>query len=273
MRSALVTGTSSGIGEAIALDLAAAGWRVWAGVRDPRDGERLRQAAGGNLEPLALDITDEGQVAAAAERVGGRLDALVNNAGIVVAGPLEALPLAALRRQLEVNVVAQVGVTQALLPALREARGRIVFISSVSGLLAFPLLGAYAASKHALEAVGDAWRRELAPWGIGVSLVEPGPVKSGIWEQTRASAQAAVAEVDEATLALYEGAIAGLEKGAAEAEEGAEEPRVVVDAVRHALTSPNPRTRYLVGPRAKWRTLLARYLPDRWLDRRLAGRP
>lgn len=268
----LVTGASSGIGEAIALDLAAAGWRVWAGVRRPEDGERLRAAAAANLEPVALDITDEGQVAAAAERVGGKLDALVNNAGVVVPGPLEALPLGALRRQLEVNVVAQVAVTQALLPALREAKGRIVFISSVSGLLAFPLLGAYAASKHALEAVGDALRRELAPWGIGVSLVEPGPVQSRVWEKTKAAARADVAAADPARLALYEGAIAGLEAGAARAAEGAEHPRVVVAAVRHALTSPHPRTRYLVGPRSKWRTLLARYLPDRWLDGRLAQR-
>ena len=271
MPSVLVTGASSGIGKAVAISLASEGWTVLAGVRKEADGEALRAAAGG-IRPVLLDVTDPAEVARLPDAVGERLDALVNNAGVVLPGPLEILPPSALRHQLEVNVVGQVAVTQACLPALRAARGRIVFISSVSGLVVFPLLGAYAASKHAIEAVGDAFRRELAGWGLKVALIEPGPVKSRIWEKTRALAQGRMGEIPPESLSLYEEAIKGLQEGAAKAEEGAEDPQVVVDAVRHALTSPAPRTRYIVGPRSKWRTILARFLPDKWLDARLARR-
>lgn len=254
----------------MALDLAAAGWRVFAGVRREEDAASLAAEAG-DLRPLMLEVTDAAAVAAAADAVGARLDGLVNNAGYALPGPLELVPPSALQRQLEVNVVAQVAVTQAMLPALREARGRVVFVSSTSGRVVIPMLGAYAASKHAVEAVGDGFRRELAAWGIGVSLVEPGPVKSRIWEGARGLG-GEYADVDPARLELYREAVERLRAGAARAEEEADDASLVAAAVRHALESPRPRTRYPVGRGVAWRLFLARLLPDSWLDRRLGSR-
>ena len=160
MKSAVVTGASTGIGRATALRLDAQEWRVFAGVRREEDGEALRKAGSGRIEPLALDVTDPEQIAAAAKQIGervggGGLDGLVNNAGIVLGGPIEALEIEALRGLLETNVIGQVAVTQALLPLVRLARGRVAFVGSVNGRLSLPFLSPYAASKHAIEAIGD----------------------------------------------------------------------------------------------------------------------
>jgi NAD(P)-dependent dehydrogenase (short-subunit alcohol dehydrogenase family) len=184
-RTVLVTGASSGIGEASAVRLARAGWRVLAGVRKAGD-------APAGTEEVLLDITNGGQVGAVADGVE-ELHGLVNNAGIALAAPLEFLPLDELRRQLEINVTGQVAVTQALLPALRRARGRIVFMGSIAGRSSLPFLAPYAASKHALEAVADALRIELGPWGIGVTIVEPGTIKTPIWARSAAVADELVA--------------------------------------------------------------------------------
>src|ERR1700679_1336353 len=163
MRSVLVTGASTGIGRATAMRLDAAGWRVFAGVRKEADGEAL-SAAGARVVPLLLDITDGDQIAAAAARIEAEaeagLDGLVNNAGVAVPGPLETIPIEDFRRQVEVNLTGHVAVTQALLPAIRRARGRIVFISSIGGLIAFPLTGAYYGVKVGIEAVRDVVRQE-----------------------------------------------------------------------------------------------------------------
>src|ERR1041385_2320106 len=192
MATALITGASTGIGEATARRLATAGWTVLAGVRDLDVGARLASEAGGErLHPLPLDVTDPEQIAQAVERVRelaeGRLDALVNNAGIGVGGPLELVPLDELRRQLEVNVIGQIALTQAMLPALRLARGRVVFLSSIGGRVATPFTAPHGASKHAIEAIGDALRVELASSHVQVALVEPGSVATPIWEKARAS--------------------------------------------------------------------------------------
>ncbi|MBC8514950.1 SDR family oxidoreductase [bacterium] len=269
MPKVLVTGASSGLGRAIAVALAQKGWEVFAGVRGKEDGPPF--SGKGVIRPLVLDITDPKALSALPSQIGERLDALVNNAGIVRPGPLEILPLSALREQLEVNVVGQVAVTQAVLPALRERKGRIAFISSTSGLVTFPFLGAYAASKHALEAVGDAFRRELQPWSIDVSLIEPGPIRTPIWKKTRDFVEENKGVISPQSLSLYEKGIEIFESGTTQAEERAEDASVVVAAVLHALLSERPRTRYIVGPRSRWRTVLARFLPDRWLDRRLGG--
>src|SRR5690606_31031578 len=187
----VVTGASTGIGRASALMLAELGHVVYAGVRREEHGEELRSeaGAGAKLYPMILDVTDQQLVADAARRVRAELNGLpfagvVNNAGIAVAAPLEFLPVADLRDQFEVNVIGQVSMSQAFLPILREYRGRLVYVGSVSGLVASRMLGAYAASKFALEAVADAFRRELKPHGVGVSLVEPGRIATPIWDKS-----------------------------------------------------------------------------------------
>jgi NAD(P)-dependent dehydrogenase (short-subunit alcohol dehydrogenase family) len=253
-----VTGASSGIGEACALRLTRAGWRVLAGVRRAGD-------APPGTEEVLLDVTDVEQVRAVAERVED-LHGLVNNAGIAIASPLEALPLDELRRQLEVNVVGQVAVTQALLPHLRRSRGRIVFVGSIAGLSALPFLGPYAASKHALEAIGDALRIELAPWRIHVSIVEPGTIATPIWRKGAAIADEIQARVPPETLALYRDRVEAFRRAAAAAGRRGIEPDRVAEVVEHALTAGRPRTRYLVGRDAKLRAAFER-LPDRVRDR------
>lgn len=262
-RACLVTGASSGIGEACALRLARAGRLVYAGVRTAGD------APPGTTEVL-LDVTDADSIAVAAARVE-RLDGLVNNAGISVAVPLEALPLAQLRNQLEVNVVGQLAVTQAFLPHLRRSRGRIVNIGSISGRSALPFLGAYAASKFALEAFTDSLRVELAPWGIWVAIVEPGTIATPIWRKGAALADEIAAGADPATIELYRPAMEAFRRAAAERGRHGIPADEVAKAVEHALGAGTPKARYLVGPDAKARARLQR-LPARTRDRILMRR-
>jgi NAD(P)-dependent dehydrogenase (short-subunit alcohol dehydrogenase family) len=268
--SVLVTGASSGIGRACALDLEAAGFRVFAGVRKASDGEALRAASSGKVTPVILDVVDYASVQRAGQEVAGALggaglDGLVNNAGISVAGPLEYLPMELFDQQLKVNVSGQVAVTQAFLPLLRKARGRVVFISSESGRVVLPMLGAYAASKHALEAVADAFRRELRPSGVKVCVVEPGSIKSSIWDKAKAGSTALRAAAP-AAQAVYGRELAVLEALPAQAERLAAEPRVVTRAVLHALTARSPRIRYLVGPEARLLVTLHALTPSSVFD-------
>src|SRR5262249_39561380 len=191
--SVVITGASTGAGRDAALHLDRNGFRVFAGVRREADAESLRKEASPQLEPLLLDVTDAAAIEAAAKRVDAEvgsagLAGLVNNAGIGIGAPIEFLDLNELRRQLEVNVVAVVAVTQAFLPALRRARGRVVNAGSIGGRVSQPLVGPYSASKFALEAISESERMELAPWGIEVSLVEPGAISTAIWGKTQSYA-------------------------------------------------------------------------------------
>lgn len=266
-RRALITGASSGIGEACALRLARAGWYVYAGVRTGGDGDRLKQAGAGRIEPVRIDVTDAASIAAAAEWLGSSpLHGLVNNAGIALAMPLEFLPLDELRRQLEVNVVGQVAVTQAFLPQLREAKGRIVFVGSVAGRSALPFLGAYAASKHALEAVADALRIELRPFGIDVSIVEPGTIATPIWRKGAELFQQLADGIQRPLVELYGPRMEAFRDAAAAAGRRGEAADRVAAVVESALTASRPKARYLVGRDAKRRALVER-LPARWRDR------
>jgi NAD(P)-dependent dehydrogenase (short-subunit alcohol dehydrogenase family) len=258
VKTALVTGASAGIGAATAARLARAGWRVLAGVRD-------KGKAPAGCEEVLLDVTDAEQVAAAAARVD-RLDGLVNNAGIALAAPLELMPVDELRHQLDVNVVAQVAVTQAFLPALRQARGRVVFVGSIAGKSALPFLGAYAASKHALEAITDSLRIELAPWGIHVSIVEPGTIKTEIWARSAARADALLERMGARVVELYGERIAAFRKVAAKRGAAGAPADAVAAVIEKALTADRPRTRYLVGRDARLRAGVER-LPDRLRDR------
>ena len=265
MKRVLVTGASSGIGRASALRLAAAGWRVYGGVRTAHAADELREHG---IVPVQLDVTDAEQIAAAAREVEPELHGLVDNAGIAVAAPLELVPLDELRRQLEVNVVGQVAVLQAVLPALRHARGRVVLMGSVGGRSALPFLGPYAASKHALEALADVLRVELAPWGIAVSIVEPASVKTPIWTKGAETADAIRAEIAPERASLYAERIDSFRRVALKRGPGID-PEVVAKVVEHALTSARPKARYLVGRDAHLRAWIER-LPTRLRDRVLA---
>jgi NAD(P)-dependent dehydrogenase (short-subunit alcohol dehydrogenase family) len=263
-RSVVVTGASSGIGEACARRLAGSGWRVLAGVRSGADAERLRAPG---VEPVMLDVTDAASIAAAAERLGdGGLQGLVNNAGIAVSMPLEFLPLDELRRQLEVNLVGQLAVTQAFLPHLRRARGRIVNVGSIAGRSSLPFLGAYAASKHALEAVTDALRVELRPFGIEVSIVQPASIATPIWTKGGENVRRLLEALPPDVLTLYGERMAAFRNAAAAVAERAEPTDEVAKVVEHALTAERPKTRYLVGRAARRRSRVER-LPDRLRDR------
>ncbi len=273
-RAVLVTGASTGIGAACALSLDRLGMRVFAGVRRAADGAALQRQASPLLTAVAIDVTDASSIVGAARTVaavvGSRgLAGLVNNAGIVVPGPLEFLPIGDLRRQLEVNVIGQVAVTQAMLPLLRVARGRIVNMGSIGGRMATPFVGAYAASKFALEALTDALRVEVRPWGIHVSIIEPGAIATPIWQKSAREGSRLQGALPPEATRLYGKALEALRQGAARAERDAIAPDAVVAAVVHALTAPRPRTRYIVGRRAKLQAVIARWVPDRARDRLL----
>jgi NAD(P)-dependent dehydrogenase (short-subunit alcohol dehydrogenase family) len=268
----VVTGAAKGIGRACVLRLARR-FRVYAGVRNESDGASLRAEAGDNVVPLRLDVTDPDAIAAAAGLIrsdlgGAKLRGLVNNAGIAVAGPLEFLPVAELRRQLEVNVVGQVAVAQAMLPMLRESRGRIVNMGSIAGLSALPMTGPYAASKFALEAITDSLRVELLPFGVDVIIIEPGVIATPIWETSMHAADKVLAQMPPKAFEYY-GAIIERVRARAMNGMGGLPADTVAQVVEHALTARKPKTRYMVGNDAKVRALL-RFLPDRARDRIIA---
>lgn len=277
MALALITGASTGIGRASTLRLAAKGWTVLAGVRDPAAGERLlADAAGpGRVIPLPLEVTDPLQIAQALERVdregapvgasaGGRLDALINNAGIGVGGPLELISQEDLRRQFDVNVLAQVAVTQAMLPALRRAHGRIVFVSSIGGRVAMAFTAPYAASKHALEAFGDALRVELRTSNIQVALVEPGSVATPIWDKARTDAEAV--SIPPELQVEYGKVPAAMSKVLADTARRGVAPELVAETIERALVARRMKSRYVVGRDAKAMLLARRLLPDHVFD-------
>ncbi len=275
-RAVVVTGASTGIGEACALHLDRLGFRVFAGVRSDGAAEALKGKASERLAPVNLDVIDGTLIASAARRVEAAvgkkgLQGLVNNAGIALAGPLEFLPVDALRQQLEVNVIGQIAVTQAFLPLLRLSTGRIVNIGSISGRLATPFLGPYTASKFALEALTDALRGELQPWGIHVSIVEPSGIATPIWQKSLAAADQLLARLPPQVNELYGPAITRMRKIAARSGETGMPADVVARAVAHALTVKNPKTRYAVGRGARLTILIAKFVPDRLRDRIIAS--
>jgi NAD(P)-dependent dehydrogenase (short-subunit alcohol dehydrogenase family) len=277
--TALITGASTGIGRATALRLAASGWTVLAGVRRMQDGDALVAAGGERVVPLILDVTDAAQIAAAVERVNGpaerpldlpadqhgRLDALVNNAGIGFGGPLELLPIDDLRAQLEVNVCGPVALTQALLPALRRAHGRIVFVSSVGGRVPMAFTAPYAASKHAIEAIGDALRVELRSSNVQVALVEPGSVATPIWDKGRAQGDDLSVPAELAD--QYGHVAAAMSKVLDDIERRGIPPEQVAQTIEQALTARRMKARYLIGRDAKAMLLAKRLLPDHVFDR------
>jgi NAD(P)-dependent dehydrogenase (short-subunit alcohol dehydrogenase family) len=265
--SVLISGASRGIGRATTLRLARAGWTVYATVRHDADGTALvADAVGGDVHPLALDVTSDEQIAALPDALPERLDAVVNNAGVVVSGPVEGLAPEELRRQLDVNVVGQAAVTQAVLPRIRAARGRIVFVSSVSGRASSPFLGAYSASKFALEGLADALRLELRPWSIPVILVEPGSIDTDLWRNADKDVDDAEAAMTPQLRDLYAERIAGMRKTVKRIQGQTSPVEKVSAAIVKALTDDKPKARYLVGIDAKTQVALRAALPTRAFD-------
>jgi NAD(P)-dependent dehydrogenase (short-subunit alcohol dehydrogenase family) len=270
-RSVVITGASTGIGEACALRLDRAGFRVFAGVRKTSDGDALRAKASPMLTPVRIDVTDAASIEIARDLIASEVgdagvSGLVNNAGVAVAGGFEFVPLDDLRQQLEVNVIGQVAVTQAFLPMLRKQRGRIVFMGSIAGRVSSPFIGPYAVSKHAIEAITDALRQELRPWAMQVSVIEPGSIKTPIWDKADAQADQIERSLSAEARRLYGPAIAALRKFAAEAGARGIPADEVAKAVEHALTARTPKTRYLVGMDAHIQAALRVVVPNRILD-------
>jgi NAD(P)-dependent dehydrogenase (short-subunit alcohol dehydrogenase family) len=276
MPTALITGASTGIGQATALQLAKAGWTVLAGVRRLEDGERLSGGAtAGRIQPLILDVTDFQQIkeaagrvaelAAAGESAPGRLDALINNAGIGFGGPLELIHPDDMRKQFDVNVLGQISVTQAMLPALRAAHGRILFMSSVGGRVAMAFTAPYAASKHAIEAFGDALRVELATSGVQVGLIEPGSVATPIWDKARESGDQITVppELQE----QYGRVPEAMDKVLQDTAKRGVPAEQVAETIERALTAKRMRSRYVVGRDARAMIFARRLLPDHVFDR------
>ncbi len=267
-RAVVVTGASTGIGKTIALALDAKGSRVFAGVRKEADGLALSREARNGLTPVLLDVTDASSIARAVETVtaqtNGELFGLVNNAGIGLGGPLELVPISGTRKLMEVNVIGLLAVTQAFAPLLRKARGRIVNIGSLAGIIAMPGASSYAASKFAVQAITDSLRVEFASFGIQVTIVDPGAIESALWDKGKAQKRALLDAAPPELLELYAPLI---EMG----KKLGEHPRGILPAshvakdVVHALTSSKPKVRYLVGPGPKKAFRLAR-MPVRLRD-------
>ncbi len=268
----VITGASTGIGKTSALHLDGLGFRVFAGVRKDPDGEHLKRESSGRITPLRIDVTDASTITSAAGTVtkivdGAGLAGLVNNAGIVVAGPLEFLPLDKIRQQFEVNVFGQLAVTQAFLPLLRKARGRVVNMGSISGRVSNPFIAPYSASKFALESFTDALRVELMPWGISVSIIEPGNIATPIWEKSIAASDDLLSGLPQAAKELYRPMFTAVRQAAEKSGKDAIPAIAVARAVAHALLAKRPKTRYLIGRDARIQLILRKLLPDRMMDR------
>jgi NAD(P)-dependent dehydrogenase (short-subunit alcohol dehydrogenase family) len=271
-KAVLITGASSGIGRECALRLASSGYRIFAGVRGKEAGIELEKAAGGRVTAVFLDVTDGASISAAAltvqRQVGSSgLFGLLNNAGISVAGPLELLPIEDLRRQFEVNVIGQIAVTQAFLPLVRAARGRILFMGSIAGRLTIPFAGAYSGAKYALEAFSDAFAMELRDWGISVSIIEPGNISTPIWEKSRDRFAGVADKLPGGARELYGSWIEEIPRAVEGFARRGIPPSRVARTVDKALSSRRPRARYTVGWDSRIFGKLAPLLPGRLRQR------
>jgi hypothetical protein len=275
MSSIVVTGASSGIGLACVQSAIAQGWHAFASVRSRTDADMLQQTFGGNVTPLIMDVCDGDSIVAAAATVANvlgtqRLQGLVNNAGVAVAGPLLHIPLAEVRRQFDINFFGQLAVIQAFAPLLGSDRhrtgtpGRIINISSIGGKIGGPYLGPYVASKHALEGLSESLRRELLMFGIDVIIVGPGAIATPIW---RKAEQLDIAQYAQTAYGAYVGTYHA--KLVAQGIHGLPAARVG-NLVMHALTTAHPQTRYALAPNLLLDWWLPRWLPTRWVDRIVA---
>jgi NAD(P)-dependent dehydrogenase (short-subunit alcohol dehydrogenase family) len=262
-RTVLVTGASTGIGAATVQASVARGDRVWASVRRAEDAERLVAEHGDAVSVVRFDLTDAEAVADAGRRIvaAGPLDGVVANAGMAVPGPLEFMPVDLLQEQLDINVLGQLRVIQAVMPAIRAGSGRIVVVGSIAGRVAGPMLGAYHISKFALVALTDSLRAELAPWRIPVVLIEPGPVATPIWARSAAHGERVRERLPAAAEDYYGRQIERLRRSAERSAAQGIPVGQAAAVILRALADPRPRPRYLVGRDAKVGAAFAR-LPD-----------
>lgn len=274
----VLTGASTGIGFASARDLVSKGVYVFAGVRRPEDAEKVQALSDTLIEPLMLDICSDEQVSEASKRVAealkeaGRpvLNALINNAGVALGGPLLEVPMSLMQTQLEVNITAQLRVVQAfasLLGAQPNADcgpsgpGRVIQVSSISGTRAMPFVGPYTASKFGVEGLCDSLRMELLPFGVDVIVVQPGPINTEIWDK------APTPETSPYQGSPYEPALRRFYKLFVEGGRKGLPPQAIADVIYTALTHPRPKTRYVKTPGYMTRYLLPRWMPARRFDR------
>ncbi len=273
-RAVFITGSSTGIGRVCALHLDRMGFRVFAGVRKESDALALEKESSGNLIPIHIDITNGRSIKSASREIsakvgGAGIQGLVNNAGISVGGLFEFLTVGDVRRQLEVNVIGHTRVTQTFLPMIREGRGRIVFMGSITGVMPQPFLSLYSASKAGLEAITDSLRLELRPWDISVSIIEPSIVKTPMWDKARDAAHRTVENFPRDAHDLYGPAIRAVLNvldHPRRIERVATPAAKVARAVEHALTSERPRYHYIVGWDAKLTYMIAKFAPERMRD-------
>ena len=272
-KAVLVTGASSGIGRDCALRLASSGFRVFAGIRRVEDGERLRAESSGAITPVILDVTDGASIAAAAQIVSRALDVaglgaglygLVNNAGIAVAGPLEMLSPKALRKQFDVNVIGQIAVTQAFLPMLRAARGRIIIMGSILGRMALPFVGAYSAAKFALEALAESLSMEIKGSGVSVSIIEPGNIATPIWKKSKSGAVDTARDLNAEKWEMYRAPSESFQRYTDHASANGIPAARVAAVVEKALKAGRARSRYTVGWDSRILGRLAPLAPGRF---------
>lgn len=263
MSGIVVTGASTGIGRGCAIRFAQLGYKVFAGVRNPVDGDAIKSE---NIQPILLDVTSAESIGNAVATIGEQpLQGLINNAGVAIVGPVELVPMEIWRKQFEVNVLGLVAVTQAFLPALRRGRGRIVNIGSIAGKSPLPGSGPYDSSKSAVEAITDVLRMELQPVGISVSVIEPGAVATPIWDKSVGDGDELMRHAEPEKAAIYTRLMKKLREEATEAARKAISVDQVVKAVEHAMTAARPKARYPVGADTRF-WLLLNLLPDRWRD-------
>ncbi len=270
LRNVLITGTSTGIGQATALHLDRLGFRVFAGVRKAEDGDALRAQASAQLCPLLLDVTDARAIAQAKETVAAAvgqagLAGLVNNAGVGFHSPVEFTPLDDLRALFEVNVFGMIAVTQAFLPLVRQARGRIVNISSSAQIVVAPFHGPYSASKLAVGGFSRALRMEVRPFGIQVSVVQPGSIDTPIWNKTEWTSRIQREEAPQLN-SLYGKTFGRMLEYMADMGRHGIPPEEVARAVAHALTARHAKHYYRVGRDAQLFNLLTTFIPERFHD-------
>ncbi len=262
-RGVIVTGASSGIGLACARWLSSRGFHVFAGVRRKPDGERLKELSPDTITPVLLDVTDAASIRSAVAAITNCPDgiapfALVNNAGISIAGPLEMLPIDSFKKQIDVNLTGQLAVTQAFLPLLRSHHGRVFLMGSILGRFALPFLGAYSCAKFALEALAESMSMELAGTGVSVSIIEPGNIATPIWEKSKGTALEIAGDLSESKWDMYrDDARSALGYVSRLSEKGIS-PLSVAQAIEKAINARTPRKRYVVGADSAF---LGRVLP------------